>query len=103
MSRQIDLRDAAGSHGPRLHDLRFASRTFLRWYPAGEDPGHRSPALSAYLEHAHWGDTFWYLSALQELMRAAMSRFERHWEQWSLTALTSFAPLLERFFTQRLM
>ena len=66
-------------------------------------PGGRSPALSAYLEHAHWGDTFWYLSALQELMRAAMSRFERHWEQWSLTALTSFAPLLERFFTQRLM
>ncbi len=85
VSRQIGLRDASDSHGPRLHDLRhrFASTTLLRWYRAGEDPERRLPALSAYLGHVHWSDTFWYLSALPELMRAAMSRLERHWEQRS--------------------
>lgn len=85
VSRQIGLRSASDSHGPRLHDLRhrFASLTLLRWHRAGEDPERRLPTLSAYLGHVHWSDTFWYLSALPELMRAAMSRLERHWEQRS--------------------
>jgi integrase/recombinase XerD len=83
VSRQIGLRGASDSHGPRLHDLRhrFASRTLLQWYRAGEDPERCLPTLSAYLGHVHWSDTFWYLSALPELMRSAMSRLERHWEQ----------------------
>jgi integrase/recombinase XerD len=76
------LRSAADSHGPRLHDLRhrFASKTLLRWYRTGEDPEQRLPTLSAYLGHVHWNDTFWYLSALPELMREAVSRLEQHWE-----------------------
>jgi integrase/recombinase XerD len=40
----------------------------------------RLPILSAYLGHVHWSDTFWYLSALPELMHEAMSRLERRWE-----------------------
>ena len=34
VSRQIGLRGAADSHGPRLHDLRhrFATTTLLNWY-----------------------------------------------------------------------
>jgi len=83
VSRQIGLRGACDRHGPRLHDLRhrFASRTLLQWYRAGEDPERCLPTLSTYLGHVHWSDTFWYLSALPELMRSAMSRLERHWEQ----------------------
>jgi integrase/recombinase XerD len=83
VSREIGLRSASDSHGPRLHDLRhrFASKTLLRWYRAGENPEQRLPTLSAYLGHVHWSDTFWYLSALPELMREAMSRLERHWER----------------------
>jgi integrase len=82
VSREIGLRSASDSRGPRLHDLRhrFASKTLLRWYRAGEDPEQRLPTLSAYLGHVHYSDTFWYLSALPELMREAMSRLERHWE-----------------------
>jgi integrase len=82
VSREIGLRSASDSRGPRLHDLRhrFASKTLLRWYRAGEDPEQRLPTLSAYLGHVHCSDTFWYLSALPELMREAMSRLERHWE-----------------------
>jgi len=85
LSRQIGLRSASDSHGPRLHDMRhlFASKTLLRWYRAGEDAERRLPILSAYLGHVHWSDTFWYLSALPELMHEAMSRLERCWEDRS--------------------
>jgi len=83
LSRKIGLRAASDRCGPRLHDMRhrFASKTLLRWYQAGEDPERRLPALSAYLGHVHWTDTYWYLSALPQLMREAMSRLESHWEQ----------------------
>lgn len=82
LSRQIGLRGPSDSHGPRLHDMRhrFASKTLLGWYHAGEDAGRRVPILSAYLGHVHCSDTFWYLSALPELMHEAMSRLERRWE-----------------------
>ena len=82
LSRQIGLRGPADSHGPRLHDMRhrFASKTLLRWYRAGEDAERRLPILSAYLGHVHWSDTYWYLSALPELMHEAMVRLERRWE-----------------------
>jgi len=83
ISREIGLRGPTDHHGPRLHDLRhrFASMTLLRWYRAGEDPERRLPALSTYLGHVHWSDTYWYLSALPGLMREAVSRLEQHWEQ----------------------
>jgi len=83
LSRQIGLRAPGARHGPRLHDMRhrFASRTLLRWYRAGEDPERRLPVLSAYLGHVHCSDTYWYLSALPQLMREALSRLERRWEQ----------------------
>ena len=85
LSRQIGLRGPSDSHGPRLHDMRhrFATRTLLRWYRAGENAERRLPILSAYLGHVHWSDTFWYLSALPELMYEAMSRLERSWEDRS--------------------
>jgi integrase len=82
LSRQIGLRGPSDSRGPRLHDMRhgFASKTLLRWYRAGENAEQRLPILSAYLGHAHWSDTFWYLSAMPELMHEAMVRLERRWE-----------------------
>jgi integrase len=82
LSRQIGLRGPSDSRGPRLHDMRhgFASKTLLRWYRAGENAERRLPILSAYLGHVHWSDTFWYLSALPELMHEARSRLEQRWE-----------------------
>ena len=82
LSRQIGLRGLSDSHGPRLHDMRhgFASKTLLRWYRAGENAERRLPILSAYLGHVHCSDTFWYVSALPELMHEARSRLERRWE-----------------------
>lgn len=82
-SRQIGLRGATDSEGPRLHDLRhrFATTTLVNWYRSNQDPERCLPLLSAFLGHVHVADTQWYLSASPELMREAMSRLERHWEQ----------------------
>ncbi len=82
LSRQIGLRGASASHGPRLHDLRhrFATRTLVRWYRTNQDPERKLPLLSAYLGHVHVADTQWYLSGSPELMREAMRRLEHRWE-----------------------
>lgn len=82
LSRQIGLRGATASHGPRLHDLRhrFATHTLLRWYRSNQDPERKLPLLSAYLGHVHVADTQWYLSGSPELMREAMRRLEHRWE-----------------------
>jgi len=85
LSRQIGLRGPCDSHGPRLHDMRhrFATKTLVAWYRAGQDPERRLPLLSAYLGHVHVADTQWYLSGSPELMREAMRRLEHCWEDRS--------------------
>lgn len=85
LSRQIGLRGAADSHGPRLHDMRhaFATNTLVRWYQSDQDPQRHLPILSAFLGHTHVEDTQWYLSGSPELMREAMRRLEQRWEERS--------------------
>ena len=85
LSRQIGLRSATASHGPRLHDLRhrFAVHTLLRWYRSGENVERRLPVLSTYLGHVHVADTYWYLSACPELMGQAVARLEQRWGEQS--------------------
>jgi integrase/recombinase XerD len=82
LSRQIGLRGASDSHGPRLHDMRhrFATNTLVHWYRSDQDPERLLPVLSAYLGHVHVEDTQWYLNGSPELMREAMRRLERCWE-----------------------
>jgi site-specific recombinase XerD len=78
LSRQIGLRGPTESHGPRLHDLRhaFALRTLLGWYRSGVDVERRLPELATYLGHVHVSDTYWYLSAVPELLHLALQRVE---------------------------
>jgi integrase len=70
------------SHGrarrPRIHDLRhtFAVRRLLHWYEAGVDLDGKILALATYLGHAKVTDTYWYLSAVPELMAVTAQRFE---------------------------
>jgi integrase/recombinase XerD len=81
LSRRIGLRGPEGrhGHGPRLHDLRhrWAVDTMLRWYRAGVDVERHLPELSTYLGHTHVSDSYWYLTAVPELMSLAMSLLER--------------------------
>ncbi len=82
LSRQIGLRKVGDSFGPRLHDLRhrFAVTTLLHWYRTGLDVEQRLPVLSTYLGHAHVTDTYWYLSAIPELLALTKDRLEKRWE-----------------------
>ena len=82
LSRQVGIRGASASRGPRLHDFRhrFAVETLLRWYRSGEDVTRRLPILSTYLGHVHVTDTYWYLTSTPELMASAGERLERRWE-----------------------
>jgi integrase/recombinase XerD len=82
LSRQIGLRGATDGYGPRLHDMRhvFATNTLVRWYEAEQDPERLLPILSTYLGHVHVADTQWYLTGSPELMKEAMRRLERRWE-----------------------
>jgi integrase len=61
---------------PRIHDLRhsLAVNTLLDWYRSGEDIDAQMPALSGYLGHVSPEATFWYISAVPELMQLAAER-----------------------------
>lgn len=76
---QIGLRKPGDQHGPRVHDLRhyFAIRTLLNWYQADADVEARLPELATYLGHVHVRDSYWYLSAVPELLQLATLRLER--------------------------
>ena len=78
LSCEIGLRDPKDSHGPRLHDLRhvFATKTLLSWYQAGVDVERQMPVLTNYLGHENVTDTYWYISAVPELLHQATLRLE---------------------------
>lgn len=83
MSKKIGLRETGQNCGPRIHDLRhrFAVRSLLNWYRAGEDVEKYLPVLSTYLGHVKVKDTYWYLTATPELMQAAVKLLEHRWEE----------------------
>lgn len=69
-----------GAHdAPRLHDLRhtFAVRRLMLWHAEGTDIEQMMLALSTYLGHAKIVHTYWYLTAVPELMALAGGKFER--------------------------
>ena len=68
-----------GAHAtPRVHDLRhtFVVRRILRWQEEGIDIDQQMLALSTYVGHANVTNTYWYLSAVPELLARAAARFE---------------------------
>ncbi len=78
LSRATGLREASDRRGPRLHDFRhrMAVKTLVQWYRRGIDVERRLPVLSTYLGHGHVTDTYWYLTAVPELLRLAAERLE---------------------------
>ena len=88
-NRQVDrvfvqLRDHLGwqnrgaHHAPRIHDLRhsFVVHRILQWQKEGVDIDQAMLSLSTYLGHALVTYTYWYLSAVPELMSLAAAQFE---------------------------
>jgi integrase len=62
---------------PRLHDLRhtFAVRCLIEGYRQGEDMGQKVLCLATYLGHSNLNGTYWYLSAIPELLSLAQTRW----------------------------
>ena len=52
-------------------------RTLLGWYRAGVNVEAHMPLLSTYLGHSDPENTYWYLSAVPELLFLAAERLER--------------------------
>ena len=77
--RRIGLDKQKGGQNPRIHCLRhsFAVNTLIRWYREGADVEQRLPLLSTYMGHISPNSTYWYLSAVPELMQLAASRLEK--------------------------
>jgi integrase len=63
---------------PRIHDLRhsFVCRRVTLWHETGADIDNSMLALSTYVGHAKVSDTYWYLTAVPDLMGVAGKRFE---------------------------
>jgi len=72
------LAPAPGSRArrPRLHDIRhtFTVATVVGWHRAGLDVQALLPALSAQLGHVDPASTYWYLTAVPELLAVASER-----------------------------
>ena len=51
--------------------------TLLRWYREGADIKQQMPVLSTYLGHVKAANTYWYLSAVPELLAYVVARLEK--------------------------
>jgi site-specific recombinase XerD len=60
---------------PQIKGFRhtFTVETLLKWYRNGVDVEANLPRLSTYLGHTHVRDTYWYLSAVPELLCCALN------------------------------
>jgi len=76
----LNWRNRGGHAAPRLHDLRhtFAVRRMMLWHAEGTDIDQMMLALSTYMGHAEIFYTYWYLTAVPELMALAGGKFERY-------------------------
>ncbi len=50
--------------------------TLPGWYRDGADVAAKMPALSIYLGHSDPANTYWYLSAVPELLAHAAARLD---------------------------
>lgn len=78
LREQLGWRNRGAHHAPRIHDLRhtFVVRRIVLWQAQGVDIDQAMLSLSTYVGHAMVTNTYWYLSAVPELMALAAGRFE---------------------------
>lgn len=76
--REVGLTPRSKRCRPRPHDTRhsFACKVLLGWYRDGVDVEAHMPLLSTYLGHASPAGTYWYLTAVPELLSLAAQRRE---------------------------
>jgi integrase len=78
LREQLGWRNRGAHHAPRIHDLRHTMvvRRVMLWHTQGVDIDQAMLALSTYVGHVNVTNTYWYLSAVPELIALAAQRFE---------------------------
>lgn len=68
---------------PRVHDLRhtFLCRALVRSYQQPQGVDHVIDLLSTYVGHASVADTYWYVTAIPDLLALAGQRFAQFAER----------------------
>jgi len=79
LRQQLGWVSRGGHDQPRIQDLRhtFAVRRVTLWQTHGVEIDQAMLALSTYMGHAKISKTYWYLTAVPELMAAAAGKFEQ--------------------------
>jgi integrase len=74
---------SSSSSRPKVHGFRhtFAVNTLLDWSAEGGDVAARMPLLSTYLGHSCPQASYWYLSAVPELLALAAARRDNHYQK----------------------
>jgi integrase len=77
IAASIGLRNAVHA---RVHDMRhaFAVHTLIDGHRDGADISALLPVLSTYLGHVQPANTYWYLTAVPELMQLVAARLDEH-------------------------
>jgi integrase len=83
LRHQLGWRNRGTHHAPRIHDLRhtFVVRRIVKWQAQDVDFDQAMLSLATYVGHAMVTNTYWYLSAVPELMALAAGRFESFMSQ----------------------
>ncbi len=86
LSQQLGWANRGAHHAPRIHDLRhtFVVRRIVEWQAHGVDIDQAMLSLSTYVGHTMVTNTYWYLSAVPELMALAAVRFESSTAKWEV-------------------
>jgi integrase/recombinase XerD len=80
LCRRLGFQSPEGARGPCLMSFRhtFAVTCVRRWYEQGQDVHALLPHLSVYLGHLRPQESYWYLTAVPELLGAAAQRFQTY-------------------------
>lgn len=76
--RRLGWKAEGRTRTPRVHDLRhrMVVRRIETWHAQGVDVDAKIPVLATYVGHVEVRDTYWYMSAVPELMTIVAQRFE---------------------------
>jgi len=80
LCQRLAITPTPGGRAPCLTSFRhtFAVTRMRHWYQQGLDVPALLPHLSVYLGHVHPQESYWYLTAVPELLSAAAHRFEAY-------------------------
>ncbi len=78
LRREVGLIPRSQYNAVRIHDFRhsFICRRVQRWQEEGADIDNAMAALATYVGHVRISHTYWYLSAVPDLMAVVGKRFE---------------------------